>query len=369
MTGDKQTSIILHIDMDSFFASVEMRENPKLKGLPVVIGADPKGGYGRGVVSTCSYEARKYGVHSAMPVSAAYRLCPKAVFLPVNMPLYKETSRNVMNIIRKYSDKSEQVSIDEAYLDLSHLKTFSAAEDMAEEIKNEILLNEKITCSIGISPSKIVSKIASDFKKPAGLTVIRPEEVSSFLNPMHIGKIPGVGKKTQEILIQAKIITIEDLLLYDIQSLISLIGRHAADLKRYASGIDKRCVLERKSQKSIGRERTYLKDTKNRQAIFDTTRIICNEIKETLNSKKIHFRTVTVKIRYTGFITHTRSQTLQHYTTDTDILYNMAVKLISGHLDEKTPVRLIGVSVSNFESSMSIQKKIFDFSDSDLNSD
>jgi DNA polymerase IV (DinB-like DNA polymerase) len=349
--------------MDSFFASVEVREDERLKNLPVIIGADPKGGVGRGVVSTCSYEARRYGIHSAMPVQTAYRLCPDAVFLPVNMPLYRQVSKNIMNIIKKYSEKIEQVSIDEAYLDLGHIEDFSAAEEISQEIRNAIFEKENITCSVGISPSKVVSKVASDFKKPNGLTVVRPEEVSSFLNPMPIGKIPGAGKKTQDILKKAGIITIKDLLEYDIQSLISLIGRHAADLKIYASGIDKREVLQRDSQKSIGRERTYQKDTRDREAIIATVGKICDEIREKVASKKIHFRTVTIKIRYSGFITHTKSVTLRRYSADTENLFSLAIKLMNNYLDSKTPVRLVGVSVSNFESPKTIQKKLFDFSD------
>ena len=228
--------------MDSFFASVEVRENSKLKGLPVIIGADPKKGTGRGVVSTCSYEARKFGVHSAMPVSTAYRLCPEGIFMPVNMPLYRKTSESIMNILRQYSDRFEQVSVDEGYLDLSYLKDYSLAEKTAEEIKNKIAEAEKLTCSAGIGPSKVVAKIASDFKKPDGLTVIYPENVSSFLNPMPIGKIPGIGKKTQKILFDARITTVRSLLNFDTQRLISIIGRHAPDLKLLASGVDNRCV-------------------------------------------------------------------------------------------------------------------------------
>ncbi|MBN2733641.1 MAG: DNA polymerase IV [Methanomicrobiaceae archaeon] len=361
MTLDIKQRIILHIDMDSFFASVEVREDEMLRNLPVIIGADPKGGIGRGVVSTCSYEARKYGIHSAMPVQIAYRLCPGAVFLPVNMPLYKEVSKSVMNIIKKYSDKFEQVSIDEGYLDLTHLSSFEAAEQVAKEIKKDIFDSEKITCSIGLAPSKVVSKIASDFKKPDGLTVVRPGNISSFLNPMPVGKIPGVGKRTQDILKTAGIITVKDLLEYDIQGLISLIGRHAADLKIYASGTDKREVLQRGFQKSIGRERTYQTDTRDREAIIATVEKICDEIKEKIASKKIHFKTITVKIRYAGFITHTKSVTLRHYTEDTEKLFSLAIKLINEYPEDKTPVRLVGVSVSNFESSKTIQKKIFDF--------
>ncbi|MDD4126256.1 MAG: DNA polymerase IV [Methanomicrobium sp.] len=361
MTADIPDRIILHVDMDSFFASVEVRENPTLNGLPVIIGADPKDGIGRGVVSTCSYEARKFGVHSAMPVQTAYRLCPEGIFLPVNMPLYRNVSKNVMDILREYSDKFEQVSIDEGYLDLTHLNSFEAAEQVAKEIKADIFDKEKITCSIGLAPSKVVSKIASDFKKPDGLTIVLQDKVSSFLNPMPIGKIPGIGKKTQKILFDAGVATVKDLINFDIQRLISLLGRHAADLKLLASGTDNRCVEERDEQKSTGREITFQNDTKDRQLISDTVSEICNNITGVISSKKRRFKTITLKIRYEGFITHTRSLTLPRHTFDGAILNETALTLLYENLEEAKPVRLIGVSVSGFDSQTSIQMQICDF--------
>lgn len=364
MTKELPQRIILHVDMDSFFASVEIRERPDLKGKPVIIGADPKGGNGRGVVSTCSYEARRFGVHSAMPVSIAYRKCPDGIFLPVNMPLYKKTSKNIMDILREYSEKFEQVSVDEGYLDLTHIGSFEEAEKIAEEIKTRVLLSEDITCSVGIGPSKVVSKIASDYQKPNGLTIVRPEEVSSFLNPMPIGKIPGIGKKTQEILSNAHIKTVTDLVDYDIQKLISLVGRHAADMKLLASGIDNRPVLKREEQKSTGRETTFQTDTKDEIRILDTALNICDEIFQIISSKKLRFRTVTVKIRYSGFITHTRSKSLPRHTTDLQTLKDTASSLISENLDTKLPVRLIGVSVSAFDSQETVQMQIYDFENS-----
>ncbi|MBP2133879.1 DNA polymerase IV (DinB-like DNA polymerase) [Methanomicrobium sp. W14] len=361
MTETAEDRIILHIDMDCFYASVEVRENQKLRGLPVIIGADPKGGDGRGVVSTCSYEARDYGVHSAMPISTAYRMCPKGIFLPVNFSLYKKVSESVMEILRKYSDKFEQVSIDEAYLDLSCKGSFSDAEKTAKEIKERIFQKERITCSAGIGPSKVVAKIASDFQKPDGVTVVRPEEVTSFLNPMPIGKIPGIGKKTSKILSGAGISTVRDLLDYDIQKLISLLGRHAADLKEIASGNDTRDVRKRESRKSIGKEKTYSSDTKDKDLILKTAEQICSEVKKAVSSRKIRFRTVTVKIRYAGFITNTRSKTLVRHTFDSSVIDENAKELISKYLDTTKPVRLIGVSVSGFDSPKSIQTTMSEY--------
>ncbi len=364
MTKEIKNRIILHVDMDSFFASVEIRDNPSLKGLSVIIGADPMKGSGRGVVSTCSYEARRYGIHSAMPVQTAYRLCPDAIFLPVNMLLYKKVSKNVMDILRHYSDKFEQVSIDEGYLDLSFLKDFAAAEAVAKEIKKKILLSEKITCSIGIGHSKVIAKIASDYKKPDGLTVVYPNDAASFLNPMPVGKIPGAGKKTQEILKNAGIRTVEELLSYDIQKLISLLGRHAAGLKMLASGNDNSPVEDRDEQKSSGREITFPDDTKDSLLIESTAEEICSDIIKTISSKKIRFKSVTLKIRYAGFITHTRSRTLARHTDDLKILKSTALSLISENIDRNKPVRLIGISVSAFESQNTTQMQICDFESS-----
>ena len=177
-TNNTKRQIVLHVDMDSFFASVEVREKPELKGLPVVVGSDPKGGKGRGVVSTCSYEARKYGIHSAMPVSQAYKLCPDASFVPVNMKLYAQVSANVMEIMKGFSEKFQQYSVDEAFLVPGpEIKSFEEAAIIALRIKDEILKQEKITCSVGVGPNKLVAKVASKFQKPDGLTVIRPEDV------------------------------------------------------------------------------------------------------------------------------------------------------------------------------------------------
>ena len=188
--------IIFHIDMDSFFTSIEARERPELKGKPVVVGADPKGGHGRGVVSTASYEARKSGIKSAMPISQAYKLNPGSVFLPVNMPLYVDVSEQIMARLAPYGGKFEQVSIDEAYLDVSSEGSLDSALELAAKIQSDNLENEGLSCSIGVAPNKLVAKIASDFRKPSGLTVIEPSQVSLFLKGLSVIKVPGIGPKT-----------------------------------------------------------------------------------------------------------------------------------------------------------------------------
>src|SRR3972149_11287926 len=180
--------IIFHVDMDQFFAGIEEREHPEIRGKPVVVGADPKEGKGRGVIATCNYEARKYGIKSGMPISTAWQKCPSAIFLPVRFELYGEASHAVMKIFRQYADKFEQMSVDEAYLDVSNrCKSIEEAEELAKKLKKEVLEKEKLTCSVGIGPNKLVSKIAAGENKPDGLTVVRPDEVRSFLNPKKVG--------------------------------------------------------------------------------------------------------------------------------------------------------------------------------------
>lgn len=185
-TNSNERQIVLHVDMDAFFASVEVREKPELRGLPVVVDADPKRGKGRGVVCTCSYEARKYGVHSAMPASQAYKFCPDAIFLPVNIRLYVQVSDNVMEIMKGFADKFQQYSIDEAFLVPLAASTFEEASTVAQRIKDEIKKQEKITFSVGVAPNKTIAKVASKIKKPDGITVLRPEEVQDFLFPLNV---------------------------------------------------------------------------------------------------------------------------------------------------------------------------------------
>jgi DNA polymerase IV (archaeal DinB-like DNA polymerase) len=193
---DIERRITFHIDMDSFFDFVEVRERPELKGLPVVVGSDPKGGAGRGVVSTCSDEARKYGIHSAMPILQAYKRCPDAVFLPVNMKLYAGVSEGVMEILKYFTGRFQQVSVDEAYLVPGpEVRNFEEAALCALRIKEEVQKQERITCSVGVGPNKLIAKIASGYQKPDGLTVVKPEDVRDFLFPLNVSKIPGIGEK------------------------------------------------------------------------------------------------------------------------------------------------------------------------------
>jgi len=340
--------IILHLDMDSFYASVEMQGRPELRGKPVVIGADPNHGKGRGVVATCSYEARAFGIRSAMPISQAFVLCPHAVFLPPDFPRYGKASADVMAILKAHGFPLQQVSIDEAFLDVSHLGTFPAATDLAVRIKDTILTHLGLTCSIGLAPTKVVAKIASDVHKPGGLTIVEPENLVSFLAPMPVRKIPGIGKKSEAELFEMGIRTIRDLAVFDIQVLIARFGRSAIALQDIAAGIDTSEVKERDGVKSMSRETTFSNDTDDGQLIAATMGALAEEVCRNLSDESLHCRTVTVKVRYQGFITRTKARTLPHYTGDPVIVRMCAHALLRDMFDGRK-IRLLGIRLSSFD--------------------
>lgn len=340
--------MILHLDMDSFYASVEVRHQPDLAGKPVVIGADPKQGRGRGVVSTCSYEARAFGIHSAMPVSQAFVLCPHAIFLPPDFTKYSRASADVMDYLESYGYPLEQVSIDEAFLDVSSLGSYNAARILAGKIKASIHRQLGLTCSIGLAPSKLVAKIASDFKKPDGLTVVEPATLMAFLEPMPVRNIPGIGKKTETALFELGIKTIGELARHDIQILIGTFGRGAAQLRQLSLGIDESEVAARDGMKSISREVTFETDTDSTDELILAVDTLTEEVQASLAEENLRFRTITVKVRYQGFITKTKSRSLPHYSRDPAVLRTHSHSLFRELYDGKK-IRLIGVRVSSLE--------------------
>ncbi len=353
--------IILHIDMDYFFAQIEERENPQFKGKPVVVGADPKNGKGRGVVSTCNYLARKYGIHSAMPIYRAFELCPQAIFLPVNMELYQKVSKQIMEVLEKYSASGkevEQTSLDEAYLDLSDLgataqkadKTdyWGKAEKVAEKIKEEIFEKEKLTSTIGIGPSKLIAKMAAQIKKPNGLLIIKPNDVESFLEPLDIENLPGIGPKTAEKLMALGIDKIKELKKLSRKELQQFFGKWGIDIFEKARGVDEKPVAAKETIKSIGREHTFEKDTRDPEIIFGRFEEIISVVFQELLSANFSFRTITVICRFQDFETHTKSKTLPNQAQDLKILRSEAKKLLLRFLIEKPKlIRLLGVRVSS----------------------
>ena len=325
--------IIIHLDMDSFYASVEMHARPEIRAKPVVIGADPNHGKGRGVVSTCSYEARAFGIRSAMPISQAFLLCPHAIYLPPDFSLYAKASAEVMTILRSYGFRFEQVSIDEAYLDVTAVGSFLAVKTLAEKIQETIQTSLGLTCSIGVAPNKLVAKIASDVKKPAGLTVVEPECVTVFLAPMPVRKIPGIGRKSELELLELGVRTIGDLASCDIRKLIARFGRSAMALRDTALGIDSSDVENRDGMKSMSRETTFDSDTDDPDLIARTMDSLAGEVHAGLAGEHLRFKTITVKIRYEGFITRTRARTLPHYTGEKAIIQSSAFSLVRELID------------------------------------
>ncbi|VUT26729.1 MAG: DNA polymerase IV [Candidatus Methanolliviera sp. GoM_asphalt] len=364
--------VILHLDMDSFFSAIEVREDPNLKGLPVIVGkeieAEEKEGERRirGVVSTCSYEAREYGIHSGMAISRAYELCPDAKFLPVNRALYEKVSKEIMEIVKRYADKFEQVSIDEAFLDVStKVKDWNEARGYAYKIKKETVNKEGLTCSIGAAPNKMVAKIASDFAKPDGLTVVEEAKVKMFLDPLPVGKIPGVGPKTEKILSGMGIERIGQLAEYDTQELFKKFGRYGRRLYLVSKGIDESEIKEKRERKSLGRERTFAKDTKDPKLINTHIDDLASKVYEALKEGGFLFRTISVKVKFEDFAVHTRSKTIKAFYSDLYTLKKVSKDLMEEFVGEKNKkIRLVGVRVSNLavigERGM-VQRSLYEF--------
>jgi DNA polymerase IV (archaeal DinB-like DNA polymerase) len=344
--------IIFHFDMDHFFTAVEEREHPELKDKPVVVGADPKGGIGRGVVSTSNYLARKFGVKSGMPISRAWKLCPEAVYLPVNYKLYLEASSRIMDILRRHADKFEQWGIDEAFLDFtSKVNDYGSAEALARQIKDEIYTEARLTSSVGISSNKLVAKIASDFQKPNGLTIVKEEDVEKFLTPLPVRKLLWVGRKTGQKLEDMGIKTVGDLAHYDPTVLTDAFGEMGKQLHLMALGIDKSDVQERNWIKSISRELTFQEDTDDFDSILRNLDKLSEEVCTDVLKQRLHFKTVTVKVRYSNFETHTHGKTFPFITNRLLDVERAARELLQPYLRPERKIRLIGVRVSSLVSS------------------
>ncbi len=335
----------MHLDMDAFYASVEQADNPVLKGKPVIVGAEA-----RGVVCTASYEARRFGVHSAMPVFQAKKLCPQASFLPVRMSRYKEASGTVMAILRSVSPLVEQVSIDEAYVDVTGTRRLHGPpEDLARRIKLSIFESASLTCSIGIAPNKYLAKIASDYKKPDGLTIVDQERVKDFLARLPVGKIPGVGTKTLGELSKLGIVFAADILRFPAAFWRARFGKWGEVLLCRAQGIDDSPVAPHGAPKSVSAEHTLARDT---ACIAELEKVLFSRAEEVgceLRKSGLRARTVTLKIKFFDFKTVTRSCTLPEALDSTEILFSTGQKLLS-QICTGQKVRLVGLGASNFYS-------------------
>ncbi|MDP2922175.1 MAG: DNA polymerase IV [Candidatus Omnitrophota bacterium] len=340
---------IVHIDMDAFFAAIEQRDNSALAGKPVVVGADPKGGRGRGVVSTCSYEARKFGIHSAMPISIAYNKCPKAIFLPVNMEKYLRICGQIYHILDEFTPKVEPISIDEAFLDITgsyHL--FGTPLKTCMSIKQKIKKETQLTASVGLAPTKMAAKIASDLNKPDGLLEVKEEELLSFLWPLPVDKIWGLGKKSKENLSLLGINTIGDLAKRDRKDLASLFGKNGEYFWLLAHGVDEREVQRQDETKSISNEITFDRDTADKSKIEATLLALCEKVSRRLRLGGYKAKTITLKVRLEGFYTYTRAMTLSQASNFDDVVYQAVKKLYKNFDTEGKNLRLLGVRLSNF---------------------
>ncbi len=337
---------IIHIDMDAFFAAVEQRDNPKLKGLPVVVGGNPQS---RGVVATCSYEARRYGIHSAMSSSRAYRLCPKAIFIRPRMAEYKAVSNQIREIFSEYSDFVEPLSLDEAFLDVTLNKMqLKSATDTAIEIKNKIFSVTGLTASAGVSFSKFIAKVASDIQKPDGLTVVPPKAGERFVENLPIKKFFGVGRVTEKKMLKLGIKTGADLKLKDRAFLMREFGKNGDYFFRVVRGLDKRPVNPNRIRKSIGRETTLQIDISDKNKILEILSGIADQVDLILKKGNKKGKTVTLKIRYADFKTVTRSRSLMKGIDDADTIMVQVKELLEATEINTKKVRLLGITLSNF---------------------
>lgn len=351
--------IIAHLDMDAFFAAIEERDHPDLKGLPIAVGSDPKDGLGRGVVSTANYKAREYGIHSALPISRAWKISelmkksgkPAVIFFDTNFIKYSKASQNIFQIIKNRIPLVEEASIDEAYLDMSFAGSFDEAEKAIKEIKNEIKEKEKLTASVGLASNKLLAKIASDMKKPDGLTIVREEDSEKFLEPLPIRKIPGIGPKTEAEFLKQGIRLVKDLKKFSRHELQELMGKWGGELYDKVRGIDDSPVTEEYEIKSIGEQETFEKDTLDKQYLIERMEFLCRGVfKRFKESDFKSFKTVAITVRSYDFTTKTRAHTLTKPTDDFKSLLFEALRLLVPFMESKENprkklFRLIGVRI------------------------
>lgn len=348
--------VIFHLDMDAFYASVEQRDHPEWQGKPVIVGSPPDR---RGVVCAASYEARKFGIRSAMPSMTAGRLCPDGIFVRPRMDTYREESREIMRIVASFAGELvQQVSVDEAYLDVTsqltagevestqaHDALLTRAVPLAEKIKAAIREARGLTATVGIAPNKLLAKIASSNFKPDGLTLVLESEKKVFLRPLPVGALHGVGKVTEQALHKAGIRTVADLQAYP-GDLRPYVGSWAAELKKMAFGEDDRALELGDDVKSISSENTFLRDTAHRPTLRDCLREQADEISTRMQKRRLAARTVQVKVRYSDFTTLTRQISVEEPISDKAMIYRLSCWLLARHQLVKRPLRLLGVGTS-----------------------
>lgn len=333
---------IIHVDMDAFYASVEQRDTPSLRGKPVVVGGRPTS---RGVVSTASYEARKYGIHSAMPLAEALRRCPQAIFLPVNGQKYRHVSMQIRQIFLTYTPMVEPLSLDEAFLDVTgSTSLFGSAESIGLLIKKRIQQELDLTASVGVASNKFLAKLASDLKKPDGFVLVESDKVQEFLDPLPVRRIWGIGEKTAERLHSLNVQTVKDLRQLKPEYLTRLFGVLGSQIYQLARGIDERSVESDREAKSVGRETTFAQDIGDREVLETVLLELACDVGQSLRKAGIKGKTVTLKARYDDFRTISRSRTLPQLTNLDEVIYHQVCSLLK-EVSLKQQLRLIGVSL------------------------
>ena len=344
---DKKIRKIIHVDMDAFYASVEQRDNPELRGKPVIVGGPPKS---RGVVATCSYEARKYGIHSAMPSSTAYRLCPQAIFIRPRFDVYEKISGQIREIFHEYTDLVEPLSLDEAFLDVTeNKKGIPLAMEVARELLKKIYQKTGLTASAGVSFNKFLAKVASDVNKPHGLTVITPKKAAQFIDLLPIGKFYGVGKVTEKKMHSLGIKTGADLRKVPEEELIEHFGKVGRFYYQIVRGIDDREVTPHYTRKSISQEITLDKDINDRRQMEHILENMARSLEEYLEEKHIKGRTITLKVKYYNFKSITRSITIPEPVNNAAMIMKYAAVLLDKTDAGKIKVRLLGIGLSNLQ--------------------
>ena len=351
--------MVLHIDMDAFYASVEERDHPEYQTKPLIIGGSADG---RGVVSTANYIARKYGVHSAMPAATAKKLCPNAVFLYPRIDYYATISRQIREIFKRYTPVIEPLSLDEAFLDVEgSTALFGSEETIGKRIQDEIQNELKLTASVGVAPNKFLAKIASDLDKPNGFVVVPQNDIQSILDPLPVSRIWGVGKVGNQKLLKLGIRTFENLRKSPLEILKIQFGNHAETLWKLSQGIDSRKVVPDHEAKSISHEMTFSKDIKEMEILRSCLMDLTEQVGRRLRRHHYFGKTISLKIRYDDFQTFTRSCTIDESTNTTQVIWFHAENLLKNRLPDRTlSIRLIGVSVTGLSHSKEVQKTLFD---------
>jgi nucleotidyltransferase/DNA polymerase involved in DNA repair len=335
--------VILHVDMDAFYASIEQLDHPDYRGRPVVVGADPKQGEGRGVVAACSYEARAFGIRSALPIRRAWRLCPDAVFVRPRMQRYMEVSRVVMEVLRRFTSLVEPLSIDEAFLDVTGaIPGYGTPLQIARSIKKEIREATGLAASAGAGPNKFVAKIASDLQKPDGLVVVEPGQVAEFLERLPVSRLWGVGPKTEQRLHALGLRTIRDVRDRGVEELVRALGSLGEHLHRLASGVDDRPVVPNWEPRSVSSETTFEEDTRDRELLVETIRRLAQSVGRRLRRNSYKARKVTLKLRFEPFETHTRQLSTPRSFDDDEEIMRIALKLFE-QFPLNRRIRLVGV--------------------------